>query len=126
MDYYIGTFSGGYVLSHHGILGQKWGKRNGPPYPLDYESRSNAEKSKNPKKSISSGDQDQSDRHASKSKASITANSVTHPDRSYAKSARISKKQLKKYEKEWQKQDGKDASIQKNLINRTVKKVSIG
>ena len=23
------------VLAHHGILGQKWGKRNGPPYPLD-------------------------------------------------------------------------------------------
>lgn len=22
-------------LAHHGILGQKWGKRNGPPYPLD-------------------------------------------------------------------------------------------
>lgn len=21
-------------ISHHGILGQKWGKRNGPPYPL--------------------------------------------------------------------------------------------
>lgn len=22
------------VLRHHGILGQRWGKRNGPPYPL--------------------------------------------------------------------------------------------
>lgn len=22
-------------LEHHGILGQRWGKRNGPPYPLD-------------------------------------------------------------------------------------------
>lgn len=22
-------------LEHHGILGQKWGQRNGPPYPLD-------------------------------------------------------------------------------------------
>ena len=21
-------------LSHHGIMGQKWGIRNGPPYPL--------------------------------------------------------------------------------------------
>lgn len=23
-----------HCLSHHGILGQKWGKQNGPPYPL--------------------------------------------------------------------------------------------
>ena len=22
-------------LSHHGVKGQKWGKKNGPPYPLD-------------------------------------------------------------------------------------------
>lgn len=31
-------------LAHHGILGQKWGKRNGPPYPLGYEKHSSAEK----------------------------------------------------------------------------------
>lgn len=36
-------------LEHHGIFGQKWGKKNGPPYPLDYEDHSASEKKKNPK-----------------------------------------------------------------------------
>ena len=31
-------------IAHHGILGQKWGKRNGPPYPLDPEDHSSSEK----------------------------------------------------------------------------------
>ena len=31
------------VLSHHGILGQKWGKKNGPPYPLGGGDYSNLE-----------------------------------------------------------------------------------
>lgn len=31
-------------LVHHGILGQKWGDRNGPPYPLGASSHSSSEK----------------------------------------------------------------------------------
>lgn len=31
-------------LKHHGILGQKWGKKNGPPYPLSPEKHSASEK----------------------------------------------------------------------------------
>ena len=28
------------VLAHHGVKGQKWGVRNGPPYPLDKSKKS--------------------------------------------------------------------------------------
>ena len=41
------------VLIHHGIEGQHWGKKNGPPYPLDYSSHSAEQKKKNPKASLS-------------------------------------------------------------------------
>lgn len=36
-------FCTGYLM-HHGIKGQKWGKRNGPPYPLDSSQKSSSEK----------------------------------------------------------------------------------
>lgn len=35
-----------YII-HSGILGQKWGVRNGPPYPLAPEQKSKSEKTKN-------------------------------------------------------------------------------
>lgn len=33
-------------IYHHGILGQKWGERNGPPYPLNSSQKSSVEKKK--------------------------------------------------------------------------------
>ena len=35
------------ALAHHGIKGMRWGKRNGPPYPLDPSDHSAAEKKAN-------------------------------------------------------------------------------
>lgn len=39
-------------LYHHGILGQRWGKRNGPPYPLDAKSHSSSERKAGWRKSL--------------------------------------------------------------------------
>jgi len=44
-------FESNYLI-HHGILGQKWGQRNGPPYPLSASEHSVSEKKADYKKSI--------------------------------------------------------------------------
>lgn len=33
-EVYVGSLISEEYLAHHGIKGQKWGKKNGPPYPL--------------------------------------------------------------------------------------------
>lgn len=40
-------------LYHHGILGQKWGRKNGPPYPLGVKAHSTSEKKAGWRKSLS-------------------------------------------------------------------------
>ena len=41
-----------YELYHHGILGQRWGKKNGPPYPLGASDHSASEKKAGWRKSL--------------------------------------------------------------------------
>lgn len=53
--YYIPKYTIGGYLCHHGILEQKWGVRNGPPYPLSYGAHTAAQKKANPKSVIGGG-----------------------------------------------------------------------
>lgn len=39
-EIFFGSDETGNVLAHHGVKGQKWGVRNGPPYPIDKSKKS--------------------------------------------------------------------------------------
>lgn len=57
-------------LEHHGILGMRWGRKMGPPYPLDASDHSAAEKKEGYKKSLGGGrNESLYDRKAAKKEA---------------------------------------------------------
>ena len=77
-------------LAHHGILGQRWGRKNGPPYPLDASDHSASEKKAGWRKSLAGG---------KAAVAKITKSAVTkHKERVEAKKRQ--QEELKKQQEE--------------------------
>lgn len=82
-------------LIHHGILGQKWGKRNGPPYPLDASDHSASEKKAGWQKSLDKKEKRNDDRYRDNREGVVikrgstihrisSVNNETHEGRAYA------------------------------------------
>ena len=61
-------------LTHHGIMGQKWGKRNGPPYPLDAQDHSASEKKAGWRKSLDNNSGKAYDKNKSASNSDSSKN----------------------------------------------------
>lgn len=112
-------------LWHHGILGQEWGKRNGPPYPLDVADHSKSEKEAGYQKSIAKGAGNNSKR---KTEIDDTLQRVDSMISQYKKTktnkAGIKKrdKLKKQYNKELNKIDEvfNNPDVQKNLLTKAV------
>ena len=59
-------------LSHHGIKGQRWGVKNGPPYPLKAKDHSKSEQSAGWRSSL---------KGSSKSKSSVKKHGLSKKQR---------------------------------------------
>ena len=110
-------------LAHHGILGQKWHKRNGPPYPLDASDHSKSEKEAGYKKSLGGGrNEEMYDRKARKKEAKLVTKQLNKIDQEMAFEKRWASEHLDQV-KRLDKKASKRAAKGKELSERDQKRL---
>lgn len=110
-------------LAHHGILGQRWHKRNGPPYPLDAGDHSKSEKEAGYKKSLGGGrNEEMYDRKAKKKEAKRVTKQLNKIDQEMAFEKRWASEHLDQV-KRLDKKASKRAAKGKELSERDQKRL---
>ena len=104
-------------LAHHGILGQKWGKRNGPPYPLDAEDHSAAEKRAAKQLTSDMAEADRKRRKADQAAAKASRSSWYNSDRRWRRALKLDAQKVEAEKK-------RNETAKKVLDESTYKKIS--
>lgn len=112
MDYY-GNNDWRTYLAHHGILGMKWGRRNGPPYPLGVSDHSASEKKAGWRKSLGGGEST-----TIRKKARYVSKESKKIDKYYKKDIKKTEKATARAEKKYRKAVEKGSSRADRLKER--------
>lgn len=108
-------------LYHHGIEGQKWGTRNGPPYPLGYKKHSRAElKEMSPEQRYKAKQVDKSYRYGYGKVSTKYINKANDLEEKYTK---VTSKYRKKSEKAYRKSDTSKSERYDNRLENKQKRI---
>lgn len=111
MEYYGNNDWRDYLaLKHHGILGMKWGRRNGPPYPLGASDHSASEKKAGWRKSLNDGES-----ASVRKKARYVRKESKKVDKYYKKDIKRADKETARAEKKYNKAAEKGSSRAEKL-----------